>query len=125
MVEQMKDFKDRLLGFILTILSFYTWLMKIVVTNDKSKGIEFIEFIILIGFMCIMFYFYLLYFNKTKMKIFNIVINIPIFITFIIDLFLSIQNKTGLGNIIITLIMVIYIILVEMGCFDIYTGYRM
>ena len=121
----MNDFKDRFRGFILTILSFYIWIMKIVITNDNSKGIELVEFIILILFMATIFYFYLLYFNKTKMRMFNILLNIPIGLVFLVDLVLNIQNKTGFGNIIITLIMAIYIILVEMGCFDIYTGYRM
>lgn len=114
--------KDILVGFIMMILNLYIWLMKAVLINDKTKSIKLVEFIILIGFLGAIFYGYLLYFNKSRMKKFNVIINIPLVIIFLFDLVINIQNGNGLGNILIALIIFIYIVIVEMGCLDIYTG---
>ena len=114
--------KDVLVGFVMMILNLYIWLMKIVLINDKTNSIKFVEVIILIGFLGSMFYGYLLYFNKSRMKNFNVVINTPLLIIFLFHLVRNIQNGNGLGNIFITLMIFIYILMVEMGCLDIYTG---
>lgn len=116
--------KDILVGFVMMILNIYIWLMKIVLVNDKTNSIKFVEFIILIGFLGSMFYGYLLYFNKSRMKNFNVAINVPLLVIFLFDLVRNIQNGNGLGNIFITLMIFIYITMVEMGCLDIYTGYE-
>ena len=63
--------KDVLVGFVMMILNLYIWLMKIVLINDKTNSIKFIEVIILIGFLGSMFYGYLLYFNKILLKIYS------------------------------------------------------
>ena len=114
--------KDVLVGFVMMTLNLYIWLMKIVLINDKTNSIKFVEVIILIGFLGSMFYGYLLYFNKSRMKNFNVVINTPLLIIFLFDLVRNIQNGNGLGNVFITLMIFIYIVMVEMGCLDIYTG---
>lgn len=113
---------DITIGFIMMLLNLYIWLMKIVLINDNTNTIKFVEFIILIGFLGAMFYGYLLYFNKSRMKKINVAINGPLLIIFLFDLVRSIQNGKGVANILITLIIFIYIVIVEMGCLDIYTG---
>lgn len=114
----MKRIKDKKIGFMMMIFNIYIWLMKIDLTKDKTN-IEFVEFIVLIGFLSVMFYGYLVYFNKSRMRGLNIILTMPLLIGLFYDLVNNIQNKNSIINIIITLIMFIYISVIEIGSFNI------
>lgn len=116
----MKKSNDIILAILMAVGSFYIWLMIMTVSRGISVKVEFSEFLVITGFILANLCGYFIYFNKSKMKGLNIVINMPLIIIFFFNIINDFKYNYHILGTLLGIILFIYILVVEIGAFNIY-----